>query len=209
MSLWGQLSNTTSYYMNKATYNPEAEEYAKEAAVAKAQADVAQARDAKDKDAKVAALKAAEKAKIAEAAEEERRTFSAWRITVKAFKYFMAAIFIVLIVLILLACTCHAVNLNIYRPWYQRLWYAIYAPAWAILTIPYMFIYRPYVAQYKYQSHGFLPLFEEAEASQFTKTYLPFMVFKRDDGITDTKEWEPATMTVPPLVEVTTPKTAV
>jgi hypothetical protein len=192
MDFVNQLSNSVAYSVHTATYNPEAEQYAKQQQDDKEANQAAKAAADKKQVEAEAAKKAADEAKAKQVADEERRTFSMSRLLSRVFRYTMYAAFVVGLLIVSLMSASYAVNLNIYRPWPQRLFYAVYGFLFSIFSFPYIVFYRSWYLGHSIPSYGVLPLFETEEASPFTKSFLPFLVFARDEHIDDMKEWEPA-----------------
>jgi hypothetical protein len=190
MDFASQLSNSISYSLHSATYNPEAEEYAKkqEKETKEKQAKEEAEKKAKEEAAKKAQAAADEKAK--KEAEEARKTFSISRLVGRVFKYTFYAMIIVGLVLMSVASASYAVNLNLYRPWYQRLFYAVYGFFFSFLSFPYIVLYRRWWLGHTLPNYGILPLFEREEASGFVQSFLPFLTFVADEHVNDTMEWE-------------------
>lgn len=190
MDFASQLSNSIAYSLHSATYNPEAEEYAKkqEKETKEKQAKEEADKKAKEEAAKKAQAAAEEKAK--QEAEEARKTFSITRLLGRVFKYTFYAMIIVCLVLMSVASASYAVNLNLYRPWYQRLFYAVYGFFFSFLSFPYIVLYRRWWLGHTLPNYGLLPLFERQEASGFVQSFLPFLTFVADEHVNDTMEWE-------------------
>lgn len=190
MDFVSQLSNSVAYSLHSATYNPDAEEYAKkqEKDKDKKQAQEKAEKKAKEEAEKKAKAKAEETAK--QEAEEARKTFSITRLLGRVFKYTFYAMIVVCLALMGIASASYAVNLNLYRPWYQRLFYAVYGFFFAFVSFPYIVFYRRWWLGHTIPNYGLLPLFEKEEASGFVRSFLPFLTFVPDEHIKDTMEWE-------------------
>jgi hypothetical protein len=196
MDFVSQLGNSVTYSLHQATYNPEAEAYSKE------QAEKAAAAAAEKKTAEQAA-KDAKKAKDAEAkkaadakAKEERNKFSSIRLLGTILKYTLYAI--LAIGTIVLGClgASYSTNLNVYRPWPQRIFYAIYGFLFFIPALFYSVVYRQWMNQHVDPSFGPLPLFDVAEASPTLKSVAPFLLFDgalNKSQIDALREWESPT----------------
>ena len=190
MDFVSQLSNSVAYNIHAATYNPEAEAYAKKQEAAKDAQKTAKEREDKAKaDAEVKKQEEA-KEKAKQEAEEARREFSVSRFLGRVFKYTLYAMIAVGLLLMSLASASYAVNLNLYRPWIQRCFYALYGFLFSFISFPYIVFYRRWWLGHTIPSYGLLPLFEVGEASPFVQSFLPFLVFTADGHVKDTMEWE-------------------
>jgi len=190
MDFASQLSNSVAYSLHSATYNPEAEEYAKkqEKVTKEKQAKEEADKKAKEEAAKKAQAAAEKKAK--QEAEEARKTFSISRLVGRVFKYTFYAMIVVCLVFMSVASASYAVNLNLYRPWYQRLFYAVYGFFFSFLSFPYIVLYRRWWLGHTLPNYGVMPLFERGEASGFVQSFLPFLTFVADEHVNDMMEWE-------------------
>jgi len=190
MDFASQLGNSVAYSLHQATYNPDAEDFSKKKA--KEEEKVVAEKKQKEQAAKdaVAVEKAAAVAKAAAAAEEERKTFSLSRLVLRVLKYIGYALLILVFIYMMLIGASYSVNLNIYRPWPQRVFYAIYGSIFSIPVILYNVVYRRWMKGHTNPTHGFMPLFEEQEASLFIKSVAPFLTFTYDPSIEKLKEWE-------------------
>jgi cation transport ATPase len=190
MSFASQLSNSVAFAVHSATYNPEAEAYAKKQEEAKAEKAAEQTQKEKEAAEAKERAKAAAEAAAAKEADEQRRTFSVSRLIGRVFQYTFYAVIIAGLVLMSLASASYAVNMNLYRPWIQRLFYAFYGFFFSFISFPYIVFYRRWWLGHTIPSYGILPLFERGEASGFVQSYLPFLVFTADEHVNDTMEWE-------------------
>ena len=141
MDFVSQLSNSVAYSLHQATYNPEAEDYAKQAVVKKdaaiASAAEAEAKTKADAAAAEAAKKQAEADAAAKQAEAERATFSPSRLISKIVKYLFTTVLILGCIALACVGASYATNLNVYRPLPQRVFYAIYGFAFWIPVVIY------------------------------------------------------------------------
>jgi cation transport ATPase len=190
MSFASQLSNSVAFAVHSATYNPEAEAYAKKQEDALAAQEAELAKKAQEAEAAKERAKAAAEAAAAKQVEEQRRTFSLPRMIGRVFQYTFYAVMIAGLVLMSLASASYAVNLNLYRPWIQRIFYAFYGFFFSVISFPYIVFYRRWWLGHTIPSYGLLPIFEQGEASSFVHSYMPFLVFTADEHVKDTMEWE-------------------
>jgi len=190
MDFASQLSNSVAYSLHSATYNPDAEAYAKKQEKDKLKK---QAQEEAEKKAKEeAAAKAKEKAEktAKQEAQEARKTFSITRLLGRVIKYTFYAMIVVCLALMGIASASYAVNLNLYRPWYQRLFYAVYGFFFTFVSFPYIVFYRRWWLGHTIPNYGIMPLFERNEASGFVQTFFPFLTFVSDERVNDMMEWE-------------------
>jgi len=190
MDFVSQLSNSVAYAVHSATYNPDAEAYAKNLEKIKASQTAKSEADKKAKEEAAKRAQAAVEEKAKREAEEERKTFNVWRLLTRVLKYTFYAMIVVSLVLMSLASASYAVNLNIYRPWHQRLFYAVYGFFFSFLSFPYIVFYRRWFLGHTLPNYGLMPLFDTTEASGFVQSFLPFLTFVPDEHIKDTMEWE-------------------
>lgn len=194
MDFVSQLSNSVAYSLHQATYNPEAEAYAKKSVDKKDAAETAAAAaEAKANAATIAketAKKEADAAAVAKKADAERATFSPMRLVSKILGY----LFVTVLILGSIALACvgasYATNLNVYRPLPQRLFYAIYGFAFWIPVVLYCGLYREWWLQKPSVRYAALPLFDQPFASPFLQTVFGWTTFTPDDHVHDLEEWK-------------------
>jgi len=190
MDFANQLGNSVAYALHTATYNPEAEAYAKKKEDAKAEQTAVKDDQEKATAAAAAAAEVAKDAAAKKEADEARRTFRIPRLLGRVVTYTFYAMILVGLFFMSLASASYAVNLNLYRPWMQRIFYAVYGCLFSLISFPYIVFYRRWWLGHTIPNYGLLPLFEAGEASGFVQTYLPFLVFTADEHVKDTMEWE-------------------
>ena len=194
MSLFEQLSNKASYLIHSATYDPEAEKFAKEKK-AKADADAAALAKAKA-DGDAAAVAAAQKKKeeneaaAKEAEEKERGTFDIGRAIGRALGTVMQIVSIFLVIILGVYGSSLATNLNVYQDWPVRVLYAIYGLFFFWLVIPYVLGYRWYWKGIRPRFYALIPLVPYHFDNYYAAMLFSWMSYKPDDVIADLKEWE-------------------
>ena len=197
MDFTSQLGNSIAYSLHQATYNPDAEEFSKKRAEQEQKAVADKQKQEQVSKEAVEAQKAAAAAKVVAATEEERKTFSILRMMGRILKYVLYATLGLVCIYAILLGASYSVNLNIYRPWSQRIFYAIYGSIFFIPVVLYNVVYRRWMKGHTNPTYGFLPLFETEEASSFVKTVMPFLTFTYSPDMENLKEWESTKAKVP------------
>lgn len=193
MSLLSNLSDAISYNLHRVTYNPAAEQYAKDKAAAEQKAkDDAAAQKAAAASTAAAAAKTKEEAEAAakaKQAEEERKTFSGSRLVSNVISIVTK---IVVTFLILVTCVYGAslsANLNLYREYPYRILYAIYGFFLFIFVIPYSLLYRWWWQGKKPRFYGLIPIIAGKFINPTAQNLFGWLTFKPDDRIHALEEW--------------------
>lgn len=194
MGVLDQLSNSVTYQIHKATYDPEAEKYAAQAAKQKeneATAAVA---------AKKAAADAAEKKKLAEAAAEEkakaeelqkeRENFDSGRLIGRVFGTVGKILLVFLLLVFGVFGASLATNLNLYRTAPFRILYAIYGFLFFWIVIPYVLFYRWWWQGQRPRFYALLPIIPYHLDHPWAAVLFSWLSYKPDDRIAALKEWE-------------------
>jgi len=194
MDFVSQLSNSVSYAVHQATYNPKAEAYAKQT-VAKKDAAATAAADAAtkaktDAEAAATAKKEAAAADAAKQAEADRSTFSPMRLASRIVGYLFVTVLIFGCIALACVGASYATNLNVYRPLPQRLFYAIYGFAFWIPVVVYCGLYRGWWLQKPTRKYAALPLFDQPFASPFLQQVFGWTTFTPDEHVHDLEEWK-------------------
>lgn len=194
MGVLDQLSNTISYQIHKASYDPEAEKYAKKAAKQKeAEAAAAVAAKKAEVDAvekkKLADAAAAEKAK-AEAEQKERETFDSGRLVGRVFGTIGQILLVFVILVFGVFGASLATNLNLYRSAPFRILYAIYGFLFFWIVIPYVLLYRWWWQGHKPRFYALLPIIPYHLDHPWAALLFSWLSYKPDDRIAALKEWE-------------------
>jgi len=197
MDFVSQLSNSVTYSLHQATYNPEAEAYTKEqakkaeaekkATLKKAEQETANKEQA-EKEAKEAVMKEA-----AAKTEAERSTFSIYRLLSRIVGYMFAVVLILGCIALACVGASYATNLNVYRPLPQRIFYAIYGFAFWIPVVLYSGIYREWWLQKPSIKYGPLPLFDQPFEYPLLQMLFGWTTFIPDDRMENLKEWTQVT----------------
>lgn len=194
MDFVSQLSNSVTYSLHQAIYNPDAEAYVKKQAEnTEAEKQAAAKKASKEEAAKQKAEADAKQAAIKDAAkklEAERSTFSLSRLLSRIFGYMFAVVLI--LGCVALACTgaSYATNLNVYRPLPQRIFYAIYGFAFWIPVVLYSGIYREWWLQKPNIKYGPLPLFDQPFEYPIMQRLFGWTTFTPDSRMESLKEWK-------------------
>jgi hypothetical protein len=187
MGLINQLKNKIEYQINAATYDPKAEQYAKDAAVRKAIEDKKANDEAvAKKDADAAAAEAKKKAEAdadAAKAAAEAETFSAGRMTKRALKYVAQILFGFAIFAGAIWGMSLAVNLNVYKDLPYKILYAIYGFVFFFLVIPYSMFYRWMWLGKKPRYYSLLPLVPRHLEHPVTIALFSWISYKPDEHI--------------------------
>jgi hypothetical protein len=193
MSLLGNLSDAISYNLHRMTYNPKAEQYAKEKAAAEQKAKEDAAAQKENATAKSAAeIKAKEEADAAakaKKAEEERKTFSASRLALNVFSILMKILAAFLILVLGVYGASLSANLNLYREYPYRILYAIYGFFLFMFVIPYILLYRWWWNGKKPRFYGLIPIIAGKFVNPTAQTLFGWLTFKPDDRIHALEEW--------------------
>lgn len=193
MSLLSNLSDAISYNLHRMTYNPEAEQYAKEKAAAEQKAKEDAAAQKENATAKSAAeIKAKEEADAAakaKKAEEERKIFSASRLALNVFLILMKILVAFLILVLGVYGASLSANLNLYREYPYRILYAIYGFFLFMFVIPYILLYRWWWNGKKPRFYGLIPIIAGKFVNPTAQTLFGWLTFKPDDRIHALEEW--------------------
>jgi hypothetical protein len=185
MGLINQLKNKIEYQINQATYDPEAEKYAKDAAVRKALEEKKAKDDAEaKKDADAAAVEAKKKEEadaVAAKAAAEAETFSAGRMTKRALSYTAQILFGFAIFAGAVWGMSLAVNLNVYKDLPYKILYAVYGFIFFILVIPYSMLYRWWWLGKKPRFYSLLPLIPRRLEHPITIALFSWLSYKPDE----------------------------
>jgi len=177
------IVDNINYSIYKATYNPDAEAYAKEQAVAaqrekdkKAAADARAAERARADSVKTAEEKAAKE-------KADRETFSGSRLAGRIFKIIgYMVLFFVLFVLAILGASLSA-NLNLYRELPYRILCALYGFGFFFLVIPYVLGYRWFWMGIEPRFYGVIPLLPYQFDHPLAEFLFGWMSYRPDERI--------------------------
>lgn len=197
MSLLNQFMNKVSYTLHNITYDPEAEEFAKEkqkeidktAAEIKAQKEATEAKIKAEEEKKEADKKAAQERKEAED-EEERNSFSILRLLGRIFGILFLSIGVFFLFLLGVYGSSLATNLNVHKDLPYRVLYAIWGFLFFWLVIPYVLIYRWWWNTKRPRFYALIPLVPYRFDNYYAAMFLSWMSYKPDDIIEELKEWE-------------------
>jgi cation transport ATPase len=193
MSIFEKAINSAQYQLSQAFVDPAAEKYAKEQAE-KAQKET----DLKKKEADTKAAKAkkeAEEKKKKEEADkirkekESRNTFSFTRLFGTVFGTFMTIFLVFLLFFCGVLGASFATNLNLYRSWPFRVFYAFYGFLFFFIVIPYVLGYRWFWKGLKPKFYSLLPMIPYHLDNRFTAFLFSWLSYKPDDEIDSLKEW--------------------
>ncbi len=192
-SIITQLSNSVAYAVHKATYDPEAEEFAKKKAekerLEKKSAEEAaiHAKNEKEKKEAEAALAAIKEKQEHELKERER--FDPWRLTNRIFTTIGSILLLFLLVVFGVFGASLATNLNLYKEAPYRVLYAIYGFLFFFLVIPYVIGYRWWWNGQKPRFYALIPIIPYHFDNYYAGMLFSWMSFKPDCQIESLKEW--------------------
>jgi uncharacterized membrane protein YdbT with pleckstrin-like domain len=192
MSYFEQLMNSTKYALHRATYNPEAEKYAKkqqqEVEKAKKEASVEklnkEMQAKKDAEAKKLADEKAEQKRI----QNERAEFSIGRLIGRIFKTIALIVFIALLFIGGVYGASLAVNLNVYKSAPFRVIYAIWGFLFFWVVIPYVWGYRRFWLGKTPRFYAIMPLVPYHFNHWFMNKFFDWITFRPED-VDELKEW--------------------
>jgi len=177
------LIDSINYSIYKATYNPEAEAYAKkqakEAEKGKEQKAAADATATEQKNAeavKAAADKAAQEKK-------DRETFSGSRLASRIFKIIGAIVAVFVIFVLGILGASFAANLNLYRELPYRILCALYGFGFFWLVIPYVLGYRWWWLGLPPRFYAVIPLLPYRFDHPIAEFLFSWMSYRPDDRI--------------------------
>ena len=192
MSYFEQLMNTTKYALHKATYNPEAEKFAK-----KQQAEV----DKSKKDDSIAKLNTEMKSKKDEESkklsnekvkqdriQKERSEFSFSRLIVRILTIIALIVFVALLLIGGVYGSSLAVNLNVYKSAPFRVIYAIWGFLFFWVIIPYVWGYRRFWLGKSPRFYAIMPLVPYRFNHWFMDKFFDWITFNPED-VDELKEW--------------------
>lgn len=193
MSYFEQLMNSAKYAIHNATYNPDAEKYAKQQAAAaekrKQEVEANKVKLAmeaeKDKETKRLAEETAEKERIA----KERAEFSGSRLFGRIMKTIGIIVLVALILIGGVYGASLATNLNVYKSAPFRILYAIWGFAFFWVVIPYVWIYRRFWLKKTPRFYAILPLVPYRFTHPIMANFFDWITFNPED-VDALEEWK-------------------
>ena len=191
-----QLSNSVAYAIHKTTYDPEAEEFAKN----QAKKEAAEKELEKKKELQVKTEKEKKEAEAAEAARlaldekkekelKERERFDPWRLTGRVMSVLLTILLVFLLVVFGVFGASLATNLNLYKDAPYRILYAIYGFVFFFLVIPYVLGYRWWWKGKRPRFYSLIPIVPYYFDNYYAGLLLSWMSFKPDCQVESLKEW--------------------
>ena len=192
MSYFEQLMNSTKYALHKATYNPEADKYAKkqkqEDIKSKKDASIAklkkEAQSKKDEETKKLADEKAEQTRI----QKERSEFSLSRLLGRVLSIVVTIVFIALMLIGGVYGASLAVNLNVYKSAPFRVIYAIWGFLFFWVVITYVWGYRRFWLGKSPRFYAIMPLVPYRLNHWFMNKFFDWITFRPED-VDQLKEW--------------------
>lgn len=193
MELASQLSNSIAYAIHSATYNPDAEQFAKEnSEKAKKEADTNKAKAEQDKAVKEKADALAKAKAEEERIENERKsraTFSLARLFGTTFGIVTTVVLSFLLVVLGVFGASLATNLNLYHSMPYKIFYAIYGFLFFFIVIPYVLIYRWYWKGLRPKFYALIPILPYRLDNKWAAMLFSWLSYKPDEDIELLKEW--------------------
>ena len=185
--------NTVQYQFHAATYNPEAEKFAREKALAdkkqvEANAKAVEVQKEKaEQDAKK--LEKKQKREQAKQNEIEQKTFSFTRLFGTVAGTFFGIFIIFCLFFLAVLGSSMATNLNIYHSAPFRIFYAIYGFLFFFLVIPYVLGYRWFWKGKRPKFYSLIPIIPYHLDNQWAALLFSWLSYRPDDQIECLKEW--------------------
>jgi hypothetical protein len=192
-SLVDQLTNSIKYAIHKATYDPEAEAYAKKkadaeaaekAAAEKAATEAKNEQEKKEAAEKLAAIKAKE-----EHERKERERFDPWRLAKRIMATLSSIIVAFLVFMLATLGSSMATNLNLYKDTPYRILYAVYGFLFFMIVIPYVLGYRWWWKEKRPKFYALIPIIPLRFENRYAAMLLSWLSYKPDCQIESLKEW--------------------
>jgi hypothetical protein len=96
---------------------------------------------------------------------------------------------ILLIIFLALMGGSIAVNLNVYKPWPYRIFYAIYGMIFSPIVLFYRLVYRGWWLGKRPVYYGFFPIIPYFFVNKYTRFFLSWLTYKPDEHVWDLQEW--------------------
>lgn len=193
MSYFEQLMNSAKYAIHNATYNPEAEKYAKQQKAAanriQKQAEEEKIRLQKKTEKEKEALRLAEEAAEKERIAKERAEFSGRRLFGRIMKTIGTIVLIALILIGGVYGASLATNLNVYKTAPFRIIYAIWGFLFFWIVIPYVWIYRRFWLKKTPRFYAILPLVPYRFNHPIMSKFFDWITFNPED-VEVLEEWK-------------------
>jgi hypothetical protein len=189
-----QVVNNAKLAIHNATYNPEAEQFAKEQA-AKLE------REKKAKEAEALREKARTEKLAKEAADKElrdktnadrdaRAKFDGNRLVSNIFSTILKIVLVFILLCLGTFGASLATNLNLYKSTSFRILYAIYGFIFFIVVIPYCLLYRWWWHEKRPRFYALIPLVPYHFDNRWMALFFSWMSYKPDEYIETLKEWQ-------------------
>jgi hypothetical protein len=193
MGVLSNLSDKIVFTINNATYDPEAEKFAKEQKEkAEAERLAKQKETEKKKTAEEEKKEAEAKALEAEIAKKKAENEAEFRVGRLFGRVIGTALQILLIFAIIglgLLGASLATNLNLYRDWPYRVLYLIYGFIFSPLVVAYVFVYRWLRKKKRPRFYSLFPMIPYKFENKWAAHMFSWLSYKPDDLIESQKEW--------------------
>ena len=194
MGLLSNLTDKIAYKINNATYDPEAEKFAKEQKE-KAEAEKQSQQDEKNKkktadEEKKEAEAKARAAELAKKKADENAEFRIGRLIGRVVGTALQILLVFAIIGVGILGASLATNLNLYRDWPYRVLYLIYGFIFSPLVIVYVFVYRWLMKGKKPRFYSLMPLVPYRFENKWAAHMFSWISYKPDDLIASQEEWK-------------------
>jgi hypothetical protein len=119
-----------------------------------------------------------------------RNSFSIWGLIADVLKRTSGNFLIFLLITGMILGSSLATNLNLYKNWAFRIFYAFYGAIFFLVVIPYVLIYRWGMNGRRPKFYSLIPLFPYHWNTRFAQICLGWMSYRPDDAILALREWE-------------------
>lgn len=196
-SLLSNLKDTVAYKVHEMTYNPEAEKFAEERR--KEQEELTKKKEQneqvllsnKEKHEDQLSLQKIKTQWAAKQADfEQRANFSVTRMLSTITQTTLSVFITFILVLVAILGASLATNLNLYKSWPYRIFYAIYGFLFCFVVIPYVLLYRWWWKEKRPRFYSLIPLMPYRFDHPWMAQFFSWMSYKPDDLVDSLKEWQ-------------------
>jgi hypothetical protein len=194
MTILDNIQNKISYGIYQLTYDPAADQLAKEREAARI-AEEKRLADALAKASAEEAVRIKQQQDAAAKAEadrknKERAEFRPTRMIGSILNTVMSIVGIFLLFGAAVLGASLATNLNVYRSWPYRILYAVYGFIFFMVVIPYVYLYRWFWKGKRPTFYALLPLMPYRLEHPITANFFSWLTFRPDQEVHALEEWK-------------------